>query len=108
MPGTAARIAREGLEQRLADAMGRAAVLVVAGAGFGKTTALEAAVQRSGLTGAWVRCAEGDDPGTLMTRILGAMGRASASRCSSASRAILAAVPGTSAVSSPSGAHATV
>jgi ATP/maltotriose-dependent transcriptional regulator MalT len=49
VPGTAARIAREGLEQRLADAMGRAGVLVVAGDGFGKTTALEAAVQRTSL-----------------------------------------------------------
>ncbi len=76
MPGTAARIARDALEQRLADAMGRASLLVVAGAGFGKTTALEAAVQRSGLTGAWVRCAEGDDAGTLMTRILAALERA--------------------------------
>ena len=56
--------------------MGRASLLVVAGAGFGKTTALEAAVQRSGLTGAWVRCAEGDDAGTLMTRILAALERA--------------------------------
>ena len=73
MPGTAARIARDALEQRLADALGRASLLVVAGAGFGKTTALEAAVQRSGLTGAWVRCAEGDDAGTLMTRILAAL-----------------------------------
>ena len=73
MPGTAARIARDALEQRLADALGRASLLVVAGAGFGKTTALEAAVQRSGLTGAWVRCAEGDDAGTLMTRILAAV-----------------------------------
>jgi ATP/maltotriose-dependent transcriptional regulator MalT len=51
-------------------------VLVVAGAGFGKTTALQAAVERSGLTGAWVRCAEGDDAGTLIARILGALRRA--------------------------------
>ena len=57
-------------------ALGQASVLVVAGAGFGKTTALEAAVQRSGLTGAWVRCAEGEDAGTLVTRILGALERA--------------------------------
>jgi LuxR family maltose regulon positive regulatory protein len=76
VPGTAARIGRDALEQRLADALGRASLLVVAGAGFGKTTALEAAVQRSGLTGAWVRCAEGDDAGTLMTRILAALERA--------------------------------
>ena len=74
MPGTAARIARDALEQRLADALGRASLL--AGGrrrASGKTTALEAAVQRSGLTGAWVRCAEGDDAGTLMTRILAAL-----------------------------------
>jgi ATP/maltotriose-dependent transcriptional regulator MalT len=60
----------------MADALGAGSLLVVAGAGFGKTTAIEAAVQRSGLTSAWVRCSEGDDAGTLMARILGALRRA--------------------------------
>jgi ATP/maltotriose-dependent transcriptional regulator MalT len=60
----------------MADALGAGSLLVVAGAGFGKTTAIEAAVQSSGLTGAWVRCAEGEDAGTLMARILGALRRA--------------------------------
>jgi ATP/maltotriose-dependent transcriptional regulator MalT len=76
VPGTAARIARDDIEQRIADALGGGSLLVVAGAGFGKTTAIEAAVQRSGLTAAWVRCAEGDNDGTLMARVLGALRRA--------------------------------
>ena len=76
MRGTVTRIPRDGLEQRLADALGRSSVLMVAGAGFGKTTALEAALHRGGLTGAWVRCAEADDAGTLITRILAALGHA--------------------------------
>ncbi len=60
----------------MADALGAGSLLVVAGAGFGKTTAIEAAVQSSGLTSAWVRCAEGEDAGTLMARMLGALRRA--------------------------------
>jgi ATP/maltotriose-dependent transcriptional regulator MalT len=76
VPGTAARITREELEGRLAGAIRGGSLLVVAGAGFGKTTAIEAAIQRSGLVGAWVRCGEGDDDGTLMARILAALRRA--------------------------------
>jgi hypothetical protein len=60
----------------MADALGTGSLLVVAGAGFGKTTAIEAAVQPSRLTSAWVPCSEGEDAGTLMARILAALRRA--------------------------------
>src|SRR5215207_5576389 len=71
-----ARIARPALEGRLADALARGSLLVIADAGYGKTMALQGVLERSGLTSAWVRCAEGDDAGALMDRVMGALRRA--------------------------------
>ncbi|HEX3974790.1 MAG TPA: BTAD domain-containing putative transcriptional regulator [Solirubrobacteraceae bacterium] len=65
---------RAGLSARIADALGAGSVLLIADAGFGKTTALRQALQRGGLRAAWVRCGDaGGDPGRLLGLIVEAL-----------------------------------
>jgi ATP/maltotriose-dependent transcriptional regulator MalT/DNA-binding SARP family transcriptional activator len=71
-----ARIARPALEGRLAIALQTGSLLIVADAGYGKTMALQGALERTKLTAAWVRCTESDDAGALMDRVMGALRRA--------------------------------
>src|SRR5919197_5284308 len=75
-PPQDARIARPALEGRLAAALTRGSLLIVADAGYDKTMALQGALEQAGLTAAWIRCADGDDAGALMARVMGALGRA--------------------------------
>jgi ATP/maltotriose-dependent transcriptional regulator MalT len=53
-----ARIARPSLARRLADALEGGSVLLVAGAGYGKTMALEDAVEVLGRRAVWVSCGD--------------------------------------------------
>ena len=72
-PG-ADRIARPALARRLATALDGGALLLVAPAGFGKTTALEEALHLRGGATAWVRCSEADrDPGLLLGHVVDAL-----------------------------------
>ena len=48
---------RTALAARIADALDRGAVVLEAGAGFGKTLALEQALAARGGAAAWLRCA---------------------------------------------------
>jgi LuxR family transcriptional regulator, maltose regulon positive regulatory protein len=66
-----ALVARPALRGRLTAALDRGGVLVVAGAGYGKTTALEQALAgREGPT-AWVSCASvGGDAGLLLMALI--------------------------------------
>jgi ATP/maltotriose-dependent transcriptional regulator MalT/DNA-binding SARP family transcriptional activator len=63
----AARIARPGLARRLGEAFDSGSVLLVAGAGYGKTMALEEAIERSGRRAVWLSCGDsGGDAGRLL------------------------------------------
>jgi DNA-binding SARP family transcriptional activator/tetratricopeptide (TPR) repeat protein len=67
-------IEREGVTARIIAALDGGSVLVIAGAGYGKTTALRAALARGGLLAAWVRCGEaGSDAGRLLGLIVDAV-----------------------------------
>ncbi len=62
---------------RLARVLDDGHLLLVAGAGFGKTMALEEALELRGGAVAWVRCAELDrDPGRLLADIVRALAQA--------------------------------
>ena len=70
------RISRPELSRRIRDALERGSVLVVADAGFGKTLALEDALE-GWRTAVWVACSVADrEPGHLIVSILAAMRRA--------------------------------
>jgi len=68
------RIPRPAVAARLARALDDGHLLLVAGAGFGKTTALEEALSLRGGAAAWVRCSELDrDPGRLLADLVHAL-----------------------------------
>ncbi len=71
------RIPRPAVAARLARVLDDGHVLLVAGAGFGKTMALEDALELRGGAVAWVRCTELDrDPGRLLTDLVRALASA--------------------------------
>ena len=71
------RISRPAVAARLARALDDGHLLLVAGAGFGKTMSLEDALALRGGAVAWVRCAELDrDPGRLLADLVGALASA--------------------------------
>jgi LuxR family maltose regulon positive regulatory protein len=68
----AVRLERPELAARIRAALHGGSVVLVAHAGFGKTAALEEALE--GMTAAWVRCGDaGGDPGRLLASILQAL-----------------------------------
>ena len=68
------RIAREELTERLAGDLRAGSVLITAGAGFGKSTAIELALAELGWPAATVSCEAGaGDPGRLLTRVVTAV-----------------------------------
>ena len=68
------RIERPELETRIVDGLAEGPVLLVAGAGFGKTVALAQALERGGLSAAWISCeGVGGDPGRLLGRLVDAV-----------------------------------
>jgi DNA-binding SARP family transcriptional activator/tetratricopeptide (TPR) repeat protein len=68
------RIPRPAVAARLARALDEGHLLLVAGAGFGKTMALEDALALRGHGAAWVRCSELDrDPGRLLSDLVHAL-----------------------------------
>jgi ATP/maltotriose-dependent transcriptional regulator MalT len=67
------RISRPTLTTRTRDALERGSLLVVADAGFGKTTALEEALE-GWRQAAWISCSEADrDPGRLLVNVVAVM-----------------------------------
>lgn len=71
------QIERAALVERLSTALESGDVLLTAGAGYGKTTALEQALDAFCPNAAWVRCTPDDaDPGHLLVRLLDALHRA--------------------------------
>jgi DNA-binding SARP family transcriptional activator len=65
---TAGRISRPALARRIADGLEAGSVTLVAGAGFGKTMALEEAVELAGRKSIWVACGDArGDSGRLLT-----------------------------------------
>src|SRR4051812_14691333 len=68
----AVRLERPELATRIRGALQDGSVILVADAGFGKTAALEQALDDT--TAAWVRCGDaGGDPGRLLALIIGAL-----------------------------------
>lgn len=68
-------IARSRLASRVASALDSGSVVITAGAGSGKTTILEQALD--GRTAAWLSCTDGERaPGTLLMRIVQVLARA--------------------------------
>jgi DNA-binding SARP family transcriptional activator/tetratricopeptide (TPR) repeat protein len=68
------RIERPELTTRLAASLDRGSVVLVADAGFGKTTALEQALARRAGSSVWLRIARPDrDPGQLVGRLVEAI-----------------------------------
>jgi LuxR family maltose regulon positive regulatory protein len=66
-----ARIERAELSGRVAAGFDRGSVMLVADAGFGKTTAVEQALARRGGTAVWLRVTAADrDPGRLVARLV--------------------------------------
>src|SRR5688572_17632673 len=72
LPETEGRsIQRDRLAARLGESLRAGGVILTAGAGFGKTTALEQGLTVAGLSWAWVGCSEAERaPGTLLVRIV--------------------------------------
>ncbi|HEU4975912.1 MAG TPA: BTAD domain-containing putative transcriptional regulator [Baekduia sp.] len=71
------RIARPQLSERIAAAVDAGALLVIAGAGYGKTTAIDEALQLRGGPVAWVPMTERErEPGRLLVALLQALARA--------------------------------
>src|SRR5262245_56236517 len=58
--GAAHGMTRPTLAQAIADAVEQGSVLLVAGAGYGKSMALEEALARGGRRTVWLSCAEAD------------------------------------------------
>jgi DNA-binding SARP family transcriptional activator/tetratricopeptide (TPR) repeat protein len=71
-----ARVARPALAHALALALGAGDALVVAGAGFGKTTAVEEALGGRSWRVAWIGCGFDDDADRLLLRLVDALRRA--------------------------------
>jgi DNA-binding SARP family transcriptional activator len=70
------RVARPALARRLASLLETGHLLLVAGAGWGKTTALEQCLEIRGGLSVWVRCSDFDrDPGRLLTDLIEALER---------------------------------
>jgi ATP/maltotriose-dependent transcriptional regulator MalT/DNA-binding SARP family transcriptional activator len=68
---TQTRIDRPELTGRLAEGLERGSVILIADAGFGKTTALEQTLAERGGSSVWVRAARTDrDPGRLVRRLV--------------------------------------
>src|SRR4051812_25416276 len=69
----AARIARPALARRLADGLDAGSVLLVAGPGYGKTTALEEALEMADRRSVWIACgsASGDAGRLLLAAVQG-------------------------------------
>ncbi len=66
-----ARIERAELDRRLAQGLDQGSVVLLADAGFGKTTALEQALGRRNGSAVWVRATAADrDPGRLVARLM--------------------------------------
>ncbi len=73
-PGLAPTLERPALREQIRTALGRGSLLLVAEAGFGKTTALRDALDHHGLDTAWVRCGDaGDDAGRLLELLVEAI-----------------------------------
>ena len=71
-------IERRGVTAQIATALRDGSLLLIAGAGYGKTTALRQALGQSDRGAAWVRCGDaGGAAGRLLALILGAVGLAS-------------------------------
>jgi ATP/maltotriose-dependent transcriptional regulator MalT/DNA-binding SARP family transcriptional activator len=65
------RIARPALARSLADALQSGSAILVAGPGYGKTMALDEALQTAALRAVWVPCGQvGADAGRLLMRIV--------------------------------------
>jgi DNA-binding SARP family transcriptional activator len=65
---------RPDLRARIRSALGAGSLLLIADAGFGKTTALRDALDHAGPDAAWVRCGEaGGDAGRLLELIIEAI-----------------------------------
>jgi DNA-binding SARP family transcriptional activator len=74
LQGVGTRIARPALAQRLNRALDAGALLLVAGAGSGKTAALEEALAGRDALPAWIRCTPADaDAGRLLRRLVQAI-----------------------------------
>lgn len=72
------RIARPGLAERVNRALNSGSVVITAGAGCGKTLALEQALAVRGGPSVWLRCRPADrDPGTLLRRLVQRLSQAS-------------------------------
>ena len=72
--GAGTRIARPALAERLNRALDAGSLLLVAGAGSGKTSALEEALAGRRALAAWTRCAPADsDAGRLLRRVVQAI-----------------------------------
>ena len=75
--GAGTRIARPALAERLNRALDAGPVLLIAGAGSGKTAALEEALGRRDARSAWIRCTPADaDAGRLLRRLIQALSEA--------------------------------
>ncbi len=69
--GAGTRIARPALAERLNRALDAGSLLLVAGAGSGKTAALEEALAARPARSAWIRCTPADgDAGRLLRRLV--------------------------------------
>jgi DNA-binding SARP family transcriptional activator len=68
---SAGRIARPALARRLSDGLDAGSVLLVAGAGYGKTTGLDEAIELAGRRAVWVSCGDADaDAGRLFASVV--------------------------------------
>src|SRR4051794_11234012 len=75
--GSVDAIPRPRLAGRIVDALDSGSLVVVAPAGYGKTTALAEAVAGSGTTVAWLSCSRTDrDAGRLLLHLVGSLRRA--------------------------------
>jgi len=68
---SAGRIARPALARRLSDGLDAGSVMLVAGAGYGKTMCLEEAIDLAGRRAVWVSCGDtGADAGRLFAAVV--------------------------------------
>ena len=69
-----ARVARPSLSRAIADGLDTGHVLLVAGAGYGKTAALEEAIELGGARAVWVACGEcAGEPVRLLLAVVGGL-----------------------------------
>jgi ATP/maltotriose-dependent transcriptional regulator MalT/DNA-binding SARP family transcriptional activator len=73
---SAGRIARPALERRISEGFEAGSVLLVAGAGYGKTMALEEAIAVGGLPSIWLTCAQSGGVGRLLLETVEGLSRA--------------------------------